>query len=125
MVVPGLHPVHAISRNEEADTLLHQKRGHRKYHISPKLQALIGVKIATKTEINRKLWSYDKLKRRQWQRDKRYFYPDETMAPVFGHGRLPCNRMMRYVNGRHVTPLTNDETELLEDSTANVLHQCD
>ena len=82
-----------------------QSTKHKSCKTSPELQAIIGVSTDTRMGVYKKLWAYVRENRRQWQEDKRYFYPDKAMEPIFGLGRIPCNRMMRYITKQHLEPI--------------------
>ena len=74
------------------------------WRLSPDLSRLVGVPVASRTQLNKLLWAYIKRNHLQDARDKRYFYPDEHMTPIFGVGRLRCFAMAKYVQ-YHLSPL--------------------
>ena len=50
----------------------------------------------------KRVWAYLKEKKLQDPEDKRWFTPDETMAPVFGNKKIPGFGMLKYLK-KHLT----------------------
>ena len=50
----------------------------------------------------KKVWDYLKEKKLQDPKDKQWFTPDQTMAPVFGNEKISGFGMLRYLQ-KHLT----------------------
>ena len=98
-----------IDDQREQDIIQAKPHVPKKFKTSNELKALIGVNSDTKVGVYRRLWSYLKDNKRQCQGDKRYFIPDQAMRSIFGQGRIPCNRMMRYVTKQHLQPIKREQ----------------
>ncbi len=53
--------------------------------LSPELQAIVGAKELSRTEVTKKVWEYIKSKNLQDPNNKRLIVPDDKLAKVFGH----------------------------------------
>ena len=76
------------------------------WRLSPELRNVVGVDVASYTQLNRLLWDYIKRNNLQDRRDKRYFFPDHKLIRVVGMGRLRVARIFRYVR-HHLRPMNN------------------
>lgn len=54
------------------------------YSLSPELQAVVGVRSATRPQVVKKLWAYIKTNRCQDANNRRMIVPNEKLAAVFG-----------------------------------------
>ena len=62
------------------------KKSPGKAHpLSQELQAVVGAKELSRTEVTKKVWEYIKSKDLQDPSNKRLIVPDDTLAKVFGH----------------------------------------
>ena len=52
--------------------------------LSPELQAIVGVKKATRPQVVKKLWAYIKSHKRQDTKNRRLVVPDDKLACVLG-----------------------------------------
>jgi chromatin remodeling complex protein RSC6 len=76
----------------------------RPWRIAEPLQAVIGVPVASRTQITKLLWRYIKLRKLQDPRDRRFFYPDMLLGRVCGFGRLRCIAVAKFL-GPHLKRL--------------------
>ena len=53
--------------------------------LSPELQAIVGAKELSRTEVTKKVWDYIKSKDLQDPNNRRLIVPDNKLAKVFGH----------------------------------------
>jgi DNA topoisomerase-1 len=53
--------------------------------LSPELQAIVGAKELSRTEVTKKVWEYIKSKDLQDPNNRRLIVPDNKLAKVFGH----------------------------------------
>ena len=61
------------------------KRTRTPLPLSKELQAVVGEKELTRTEVTKKVWDYIKSKDLQDPNNKRLIVPDDKLAKVFGH----------------------------------------
>ena len=64
--------------------------------VSPALQAIIGVKEATRSEVIDLIWAYIKKNNLQDPEDRQYYCPDEKFANVFGNQRIRAYEMVKF-----------------------------
>merc|ERR1711974_288424 len=74
------------------------------FNVSPELAKIIGNKKVSFSQCMKRVWAYLKEKRLQDPEDKRWFTPDDTMAPVFGNKKIPGFGMLKYLK-KHLTHL--------------------
>ena len=89
----------------------------KRWKLSQELEKITGVKVGTRNGIVKQLWTYIKANNLQDPQDKRYFYPDRTMLPVFGNGRVRCFAMSKYLV-KHLTLLQVQPTKDVEAANA-------
>ena len=79
------------TRRKKAGAKKAKRRGggltQMSYSLSPELQAVVGVKSATRPQVVKKLWHYIKAKKCQDPQRKRMIVPDAKLAEVFGSKR--------------------------------------
>lgn len=75
-----------------------------KYELSDELAAIVGVGVATRPTVVKKLWAY--IKRHELQGtddgDRRTIYPDDRLAEVFGAKKFDMFKMNKML-GEHLT----------------------
>jgi len=66
--------------------------------VSPELEAIIGVKEASRAHLMKLLWAYIKENNLQDPENKQFFIPDKKMAKVFGTERMRGFGMAKYLS---------------------------
>ncbi len=74
------------------------------HRLSPELAACVGKKEASRGECVKQLWAYIKRNNLQDPENRQYFKPDATMAKVFGHDKMRCFAMSKFI-GAHLSPI--------------------
>ena len=72
--------------------------------LSQDLSKLVGVTRGSRTEIMSRLHEYVRKNGLLDPKDKRFFFPDENMQPIFGSDRMRTFAMAKHLN-KHLTPL--------------------
>jgi chromatin remodeling complex protein RSC6 len=80
-----------VRRKKAAGAKKAKRRGggltQMSYSLSPELQAVVGVRSATRPQVVKKLWHYIKSHRCQDPKQRRMIVPDAKLAEVFGSKR--------------------------------------
>jgi len=74
------------------------------YEISEELEDIIGVEVAARPTVVKKLWAYIKKKKLQGESDKRIITPDKKMAKVFGKKSFNMMQLAKGI-GKHLTKI--------------------
>ncbi|MCB1082588.1 MAG: type I DNA topoisomerase [Chlamydiia bacterium] len=72
--------------------------------LSKELQAVVGEKELTRTEVTKKVWDYIKAKELQDPTNKRLIVPDDKLAKVFGHSDPIDMMKLAGILSKHINP---------------------
>ena len=72
------------------------------YSLSPELQAVVGVRSATRPQVVKKLWAYIKSHKCQDANNRRMIVPDGKLAEVFGSKRPVDMLKMSGLLNKHI-----------------------
>lgn len=72
--------------------------------LSKELQAVVGEKELTRTEVTKKVWEYIKSKDLQDPSNKRLIVPDNKLAKVFGHSDPIDMMKLAGILSKHINP---------------------
>jgi chromatin remodeling complex protein RSC6 len=72
------------------------------YSLSPELQAVVGVRSATRPQVVKKLWAYIKTNKCQDTTNRRMIVPNEKLAAVFGSKRPVDMLKMSGLLNKHI-----------------------
>ena len=92
-----------------------------KKKLSSELEAIIGKKEASRTEVMRQLWAYLLENNLQCEDNSKYFVPDEKMYKIFGTEKIKKSHMTLFIDV-HLSQIDSDdakEEELEGDDAAD------
>ncbi|MEM8727848.1 MAG: type I DNA topoisomerase [Chlamydiota bacterium] len=72
--------------------------------LSKELQAVVGEKELTRTEVTKKVWDYIKSKKLQDPKNKRLIVPDDKLSKVFDHSDPIDMMKLAGILGKHINP---------------------
>lgn len=72
--------------------------------LSKELQAVVGEKELTRTEVTKKVWDYIKSKDLQDPKNKRLIVPDDKLSKVFGHSDPIDMMKLAGILSKHINP---------------------
>lgn len=77
-----------------------EKRPSSEYNVSKELEAVIGVKAASRPEITKRVWDYIKEHQLQDQKNKRLIVPDKKLEKIFNQKEpIDMMQLARYLSG--------------------------
>ena len=71
---------------------------HLKLKLSPELQAVIGVKTASRYEAIERLWAYIEENNLLDPEERQFFCPDDKLGKIFGRERVRAFGMAKYLS---------------------------